>query len=256
MGKILNARNFNSYVSWCKKPWPAYDLIYDKIPTLALRNQNKDGIWKRNRCLDLAIDGTLNILIRWQAYRPEKEADRKKIIRELRRKLPSIILKLQIFLDNCSIYSVKELIKFRDQDALALEVGSAVEKISSYKNRNTPMMASKILHFFFPELFPVWDNAWIKNKGLSREESSLPKPTDQKLGTSCPATLEYFGYLRSMVKERSQMSEQEYDRLEKTCIQRAKNNNESIKRDVVEEFFWDLTPILFEICLIGGSRRA
>jgi len=73
MGEILNVTNLNKYIGRYsnrkaiedRTDWYIYDLIYTKIPILALRNQYDDEknwpmVWGKDNFLAQAIELTLN----------------------------------------------------------------------------------------------------------------------------------------------------------------------------------------------------
>ena len=64
-----------------------------------------------------------------------------------------------------SIYSADDLRK-KGKGEVINKINEAVNKISKLKQSNSPMLGSKVLHHFFPEIIPVYDTMWIANKSL------------------------------------------------------------------------------------------
>lgn len=268
MGLILNIKNFNSYCGrYSRKAksetpekiigWNIYDTLIEKLPILALRNRNPDEeywplSWERNRNFPIAIDLALNSLKAWQAFRPEKS---NKIINTLKKDLPQIILKFQ---KNMRKHRVKNawdiIIKGKDHYIKILIIMSkTIGSISSYKNDQNPMLGSKILHHFFPELFPIWDTFWIKNTALRNEVLTpknlkrwLPHDAIEKLNSYNEAATEYATYLALMFKDLNDTSDKEYKAIERAYIQHSE-----VDPQIIDWHFNDVAPLLFEVCLLG-----
>ena len=215
MGEILNVTNLNKYIGRYsnrkaiedRTDWYIYDLIYTKIPILALRNQYDDEknwpmVWGKDKFLAHAIELTLNTVKSWQAFRPN---DSQSLIRKLKIGLPPIILNFQNKMLQFEIWRIRDLRNKRkeDQNHILMEMSEAVGKVACYKNENNPMMGSKILHFLFPEFFSVWDTYWIKNKCLKHEKIEIPDKFKKQLSHHNRAAREYFSYLHLMSKDKA-----------------------------------------------------
>lgn len=257
MGQIVNIRNFNKYSGrYSKRPhkapekeigWYVYDSLIEKFPILALRNRNHDDenwplTWKRNRNLPIAIDLVLSSLKAWQAFRPESS---RKIVNRLSGELPTILLKFQnkmVQMDIKKAWEINNLNNNQFRNTVKT-ISYSVSEISSYKLTKTPMLGSKIMHHFFPELFPVWDTAWIKNKAL-RKENFTSKYISENFED--PVAREYGMYFELMLNELYDTSKAEYRKIEKAYI-----IHSEIRKNIIFWHFYDLAPIIFEVCLLG-----
>ena len=257
MNQIMDIRNFNAYVGrYSRKPnarhpqhrvgWYVEDLFYTRVPVLAIRNLYDDDknwplVWRRGKNLDLAIKVTLDTIKSWQAFRPMPSNN---IIGQLEKALPSIALSFQENMKREGIDGIsglKYMNKKKVQGVIS-SMATAVERVSRFKNGANPMMGSKIMHFLFPEFFPVWDTQWIKLRCLNNEsdyDSDYSNARD-----------EYTAYVNLMIgafKSRSC----DLFALEKAFIRNCKLNN----NEYCWDFFWDITPLLFEICLLGKHLK-
>ena len=121
------------------------------------------------------------------------------------------------------------------------------------------MLGSKVLHFFFPEFFPVWDSAWIGKtiRRLSRSDKiTLGGAWDFK-GRSATAAQQYAEYLDLMFNDVKQTHARTVKKLKRTVVSfsAARNGHNSLNV-VIDENLGDSSPILFELCLLGCGRRA
>lgn len=183
----------------------------------------------------------LDLLKVWQAYRPYPA---KRIIRKLEKILPKLILGFQEKAKG--LHSIREIEQIGKQRRVQLlqHMLMAVEAISAKKHSDTPMLGSKVMHFFFPEFFPVWDRQWIWKGALSKQgEFELTQGFDGMFLSPC--ALEYARYLSMMMAEIPQIRKQ-YGKLTTECIRYSK-----IDPNVIDWHFADLTPLIFELCLIG-----
>lgn len=241
MGVILNITNLNSYIGRYRKEnksvekrigWSSYGLIIEKIPVLALRNRNYNSdkfwplSWESNRNLPIAIELACKSLKAWQAFRPY---DSEKVIMKIKRYLPKIVLDLQRQFVKYDTYCADD---FRGrQEGRVLEIISKeIYKLSNLKNSDSPMLGSKLLHHFFPEIIPVYDTMWIGSKTLK----------GRNIGQ------DYKKYLSLMIEEIRSTKKNEIRDMEKTFIKHTE-----IPKPVVKWHFKNLTPILFEVCLLG-----
>lgn len=180
MGTIFNITSFNSYTgrySRQQRPrtperrigWYVPTLIEIRLPVLTLRNLSNDNddnwplFWSKGKTLERAIGLTLEQLKAWQAFRPHSAA---RLIKRLKNVLPSIILNFQKEMVNLEIYRISDLrsASKRTRAKVILTMSEAVGEISAYKTENNPMLGSKIMSFFFPEFFPVWDTSRMLKK--------------------------------------------------------------------------------------------
>jgi hypothetical protein len=275
LGKILNIKNLNSYCgrfsreSKKKSPqeiigWYLYSVLMERIPVLVFRVIDlEDGdtswplSWKNGRNFKLAIELTLNMLKAWQAYRPEES---KYIIRDLKKDLPDIILNFRKEMQKFNVKRARDIIRKRNCDSQEILriISETVGEISSYKNKQNPMMGSKILNCFFPEIFPVWDTMWIKNIALKKEnldsvslENWLPPKVINILDKNSKATLEYARYFSLMLKELKNTSDKEYKNIRKVFIRSAE-----IDEEIIDNFYYDIGPFLFEFCFLGKYSQS
>ena len=262
VGAIFNITSFNNYTgrySRRQRPrtperkigWDVRTLLEVRLPVLALRNLSNDKdadwplFWSKGKTLERAIALTLEQLKPWQAYRPHAPA---KLINTLEKTLPSIILNFQKEMTNFEIYRISDL-RFaskRDRGDVILKMSKAVGEISAYKNENNPMLGSKIMNFFFPEFFPVWDTRWVNNECLSQEVLFLPSYIPIQNNGYVDATIKYAEYSWRMIEDLFSAKSEEYKHLESEII-----NYSKIPIEVINYHYYDLAPIAFEICLLG-----
>lgn len=271
MGQILKIRNLNLYVGRYergsrpggnKPSWTAEDLLHEILPILALRNREvNDGcalVWKSTRNIRIAADATLNSLRAWQAYRPYASRD---ICDQAADLLPDIIESFQEKLVDLKVTSLDRATVAGDErrySRFLVAMADAVGKLSHLKPGNRPMLGSKIMHFLLPEFFPVWDTAWVE-KALNQEKRAL-----SQLGCWFPARIEatlakrkyadaaivYARYVALMLRDLDETSGREWKKLARVFARRAK-----VDQVVVDYHFHDLTPTLFEVCLLGKHSR-
>jgi hypothetical protein len=236
----------------------------ERLPVLVFRVSNLEDedtswplSWKCDRNLKLAIDLTLNMLKAWQAYRPETPI---RIIKELKQELPDIILNFQKEMQNFNVRKARDIIRKRNCDSQEILriISETVGEISSYKNKQNPMIGSKILNCFFPEIFPVWDTMWIKNIALKNEkvnsvslENWLPMKVINVLDKSGKAALEYARYFALMLKELKNTSDREYKNITKVFVR-----SSEIDEEIIDNFYYDIGPFLFEFCFLGKHRES
>jgi hypothetical protein len=266
MSNIVSSKNFNAYCgrySRRAKPktpeskigWYIEDNLLEKIPVLALRNRSMSEkndsplSWRRNRDLTQAIDLALNTLKAWQAFRPEKS---QKIIEKLRSNLPQMIMKFEerIHRYNVSdVWSIMTLPQTNYNRVLEI-ISKIVGDISSYKTERYPMLGSKVMHLLFPEVFPVWDTAWIKNECLNDEDGThpqwLPSEVVATLNNCNSAAAEYASYFAIMLNDLDEVGKKAYKKVEKAFV-----TYSQIPKGVIFYHFYDISPIVFEFCLLG-----
>lgn len=260
MGPILTKDNLDQYLDWKDCPWGAADLLYERLPMLTIRNYiscKEDATWPLcwtpgvglRRGLALCID----FLRAWQAFRPVAA---RTIQKRLTAEVPGRVLRVQRAIrDHLKGRSIQG-IGGEKTDALVNVMADAVAEVSACKDpeRRNPMLGSKVLHFFFPEFFPVWDTAyveaglrWLKQKGAIE----LVSPPAH----SSPAAETYAQYVRLLIAELQAQGES-LEQLGDRFIERAtRDYHDKSLRVMVEHNLADLTPILFELCVIGYARE-
>jgi hypothetical protein len=274
MGRILNIKNFNLYTGRYSRrgrhgrqqgaiAWEPEDLIHELIPVLAIRNREVDCesplAWQSERNIRLGVEATLDSIIAWRAYRPHPAH---RLHRPLTKAVPQALEQFQNTMRNHKLASIDGVLK-RDiptYAAIVVAMGEAVGTLSVLKARQAnPMLGSKIMHFLLPEFFPAWDTGWVKNKALHGEEDAIsrlgewmPRSVEEALSRTpyANAAIEYARYVALMMKDLDDTDSKTYSRIEKAFIGRTKANSH-----VVWHHFHDLTPILFEVCLIGKHGR-
>lgn len=270
MSHIVSSKNFNAYCGRYsrrarpKTPeriigWYIDDNLLEKIPVLALRNRSIDEkndspfSWRRNRNLAQAIDLTLNTLKAWQAFRPEKS---QKIIKKLRSDLPQMIVKFEERIRRYNVSDVWSIMTLPQPNYnMVLEiVAKIVGDISSYKTERYPMLGSKVMHLLIPEVFPVWDTAWIRNECLDNEDEThpqwLPAEVIATLNKYNRAAVEYASYFAIMLNDLYLVGKKEHKKVEKAFV-----TYSEIPKNVISYHFYDISPIVFEFCLLGKHIR-
>jgi hypothetical protein len=124
--------------------------------------------------------------------------------------------------------------------------------------KGTPMLGSKVLHFFFPEFFPVWDTGWIKKelKKWSKDAARMPESLKRALSKRPKdrVALEYAHYVCLMLRQTESLSRAKYERLKTICIRKVQRRNDhKLLREVLDDNVYDLSPMLFELCVIGAQ---
>ncbi|MCC6545313.1 MAG: hypothetical protein IT392_12585 [Nitrospirae bacterium] len=266
MDRIILMKNLNAYTGRFssknnqktpekKVGWYIEDNLLEKIPILALRNRGIDSAndspfsWKRDRNLRQAITLALETLKAWQAFRPGKA---KELMSDLIDDMPGIIVSFQKQMSKYDVGNVRDILHLEQDmyNAVLKLVAKTVAEVSAYKTDQTPMLGSKIMHFLYPEFFPVWDTGWIKNKCLINEPDHmgawLPKDVLNQMKGHSQAAATYSHYFSLMLKDLDQIGAREYRKMEDVVIRHAE-----IPREVIEWHFYDITPIVFEFCLLG-----
>jgi hypothetical protein len=122
------------------------------------------------------------------------------------------------------------------------------------------MLGSKVMHFFFPEFFPIWDTAVVKKalNGLRRLGEIDIKDDDNARHDGVkndPAGCEYGAYVRLMLKE-LRVAKGNVDELNRMLMGHAvREYGDKFLPDLLDEILGDRSPILFELCTIGYGRR-
>ena len=132
------------------------------------------------------------------------------------------------------------------------EILKAIQKVARCKTKTSPMLASKLLHMFLPEIFPVWDHTWIHDVCLKSEppcdEDWLLDYLD-KYDESAQQYARYFCLMLSDLHEISHDQHEQYEELEKTYVAAAEATG--IPKVVIRWHFVSLDSIIFEACLLG-----
>jgi len=270
MGRILKAKYAMRYNSNAP-PWPVYDLLFDPLPILALRNCSEippsrgthttlcwlgtkhEGSGERRR-FALAVRTTCELLAPWKAFRG---SNINKVKASCAKRVPSIIRSLSVYLRRRGVRHADDVVPNDPHySEIVIRLAKAVANVSrfKYKSISSPMFGSKVLHFLMPELFPVWDWTFIKKRCLKCEteyRESVPMGISERLNADKPA-LEYARYLHLMLSDRATTPSSEFDKIRKLVIGRAlEGDNQSEIEVVLEHHYGALTPTLFEICLLG-----
>jgi hypothetical protein len=263
MGQILDSRNLESYIRKCKKGtapgWPVDELLYIRLPVLAVRNYLNDGsnsnwtlTWKKGRNMRMAFQIAGAILTQWQAFRPRPP---KKLLRRLEHSFPRTMSRFQRAMLKGKIRALVDVKHAGIRcDVLLIEMGLAIAQVSRHKGVSNPMLGSKLLHFFFPEFFPIWDTAWIKKKALKHyTEISLPPAVEKRLSRvpQSEAALEYAKYVYLLLKEVWGTKPSQLRKLENLCFRYCKKKGYYEPQVVIQDNYRDITPLLFEMCLLG-----
>jgi len=267
MDPILAPQNLKAYMRWREKPWEVDALLYERLPMVAVRNYiSASGddewplCWQKGRTVRLGLAICIESLKSWQAFRP---GGARAIQRELDSCVPRVVARIQAWLSRHGVYSIRDVASdSKERDALIRLMARAVAEISACKNGQNPkpMLGSKVLHFFFPEFFPVWDTAWVKKAmaGLADRNGS-PRRRELTVsfgkGKQARAAREYADYVRLMFKDIKKVPKKDVNKLKRTVLRHAaKRNAHAALGMIVDDNLGDLSPILFELCLIGRGR--
>lgn len=244
MSGILNIKNFNRFTGRYsrknlesieeKLKWYIDMTLMERFPVLSFRSKmwnDEKGIfsWDKGRNTKIAISITLNMLKAWQAYRPYKS---RRVIDVLGKK---ILYKLSKFQNTMMDYGVTDswsICESEEKEQIRDHLCEIVYAISEQKGSKNPMLGSKVMSFFYPELFPVWDTIWIRNKALKNV-----KHKDK-----------YETYLDIFYEELKNVTTQEWKKLEKAFITWSE-----IPKAVIKWHFSDISAIVFEQCLLGKN---
>jgi hypothetical protein len=218
--------------------------------------------WESRRGIRLGLTVCLETLKTWQAFRPQSVDQFRRPLGQI---VPRIVRNIQHRFAKRHVYRAMDLARTKTsiKAEIVKEMSRAVARVSTMKKgkrKSTPMLGSKVLHFYFPEFFPVWDTAWIKKElkkfdtnvirmppGLAKTLSK--KPSDQ-------VALEYARYVWLMLREAKLLSHARYERLKTVCIRAVqRRNGHRLLRQILDDNIHDLTPILFELCVIGARDR-
>lgn len=265
MGDILNVKNLTAYIRKSNigagPAWPVSDLLYIRLPVLAVRNyfneiaprDNWTLTWKRGSDMRMAFRMAGAILGQWQAFRPHPPA---RLLRRLEEKFPTVVLRFQRRILSRTTVKGISAVKHGGEEcnALLIEMGKAIADISQQKGVSNPMLGSKLLSFFFPEFFPVWDTAWVKKRAMKHyNDISLPEDVQKQLQclTHSEAAVEYANYVYLMLTDLWCTKPSELMKLRRVCYQECKKMGYYKPEVVIDDNYLDITPLLFEMCLLG-----
>jgi len=269
MPRILTITNFNAYTGRYSRPgkrkateektgWDSYDALHERLPVLALRNRDAGDEWPLSwtggRNTKIAVNVTLDSLKAWGAFRPAAPGG---IIEQLVKAVPKVVLSFQRRMADSGIRCLREVLKQDDAtyNEVVLTAAKAVGYLSSFKKSQVPMLGSKVLHFMLPEFFPIWDTVWVKKRALVKEDMS-PEALEGWLPEAVQVNIEkyefrqaglfYASYLALMLKDLNETRVTEYRKIESAYI-----THSEVEKAVIKWHFYDIAPILFELCLLG-----
>lgn len=133
-------------------------------------------------------------------------------------------------------------------------MGRAIADISRQKGVSNPMLGSKLLNFFFPEFFPVWDTGWIKKRAMKHYKGvSLPEDVQKRLEhlENSRAAVEYAQYVYLMLMDLWRTSPSQLQRLRRACYRHCERRGYYKPQVIINDNYRDITPLLFETCLLG-----
>jgi hypothetical protein len=256
MGEIFRLHHVYSYPH-DKIGWYIYDLVCYPAPIAALRSLNKYDedkeahatfSWKTDANLQRAITLTCDLLKAWQAFRSGVQGIQEQLIPSLQDNLPNILLTFQ---REAKDLGVRRILDVKPNDpwysSLLLAMARAVGEIAKLKQVDNPMLGSKVMHFLFPEFFPVWDTEWIKRQCLAKEALKGNAKVARDLGEGAGAN--YAAYVDLMVRDLA--NTHDYLAIKKACLQLA-----WMTEDVADWFYDDIAPTVFEICLLGKHVKS
>jgi hypothetical protein len=173
--------------------------------------------------------------------------------------VPRLVEKLQTWLRDHEVYRLRDASDRKTRDALLKMMARSVAEVSACKpvKMRNPMLGSKVLNFFFPEFFPVWDTEWIKKtiNGLS-DRRQTQYETRKFTGKHARAAREYARYLDLMFDDLKRTNHKDVKKLKRTLVSiSAKRHRHDSLKAIVDDNLWDFSAILFELCLMGLGRR-
>lgn len=273
MGNILRITNLNKYIGRYShvggKPpeerigWTVENALHERMPVASLRNREADEddawplCWSGRRETRIATTVTLETLKGWQAFRTSRPGVAQSLVSELQVELPKLVVKTQRLFLKYEVSGARDIVGLEWEPAQELVriMAEVAGQLSYKKAMYAPMLGSKIMNFFFPEFFPVWDTAWVENAALVHEDLSnerlvdwFPESVQIRLGKleyADPA-MAYGRYVALMLKEFEDTEEEEYAHLYNVYVKHS-----AVDEAVVDWHFHDLAPLVFEACLLG-----
>jgi hypothetical protein len=219
--------------------------------------------WQKKRHIVAALRLTVTMLMPWQATR--RKGGAKLILKRLEPLFPRIIGRLQKVLQK---HSEEWFSDDRIEPgtpphaevvvAMATSVGEIADIVTTRSRHpaTNPMLGSKVLSFFYPDFFPIWDTAWVSKALVTPLEKSRPQgeaaKTRHKLSSA--AAGRYGKCLDLMIRDAWDTSRAEYRELEAYCIRLCERDGYSGARRILREELYSL-PVLFEACLLGRAAR-
>ena len=264
---VINWQNWQNYLvsdPYVNMGWTPAALLSIELPVIYLRD--KTGRWEKDSCLQKAVIYSVEELKSWQAFRTPDKGRAIQIEKKVLEKLPDMIIDIQNKLEKLRKPTdlpviVDDIVQYNESDRkiydkILISLVELVYNVSLLKgNKQTnPMFGSKFLHFFFPELFPVWDNAEI---GTALHEmcdddlkewysDSLRKEIHSRFGFEWEC---YGWYLAAMFKDVHESP----DII--ACLQSAYINYSRIPEGLVTDTIFDLSPFIMEACTIGSAYK-
>ena len=244
--KIITIKNFNRFTGRYSRKggksvekklnWYIDMTFMERFPVLSFRSKiwdDKKDIysWDKSRDTKIAISLALNILKAWQAYRPYRA---KILIGSLERKLLRKLTAFQSTMTYYGVYDSWDICKSKNRKEIRDYLCEIVYEISEEKDNRKPMLGSKVMNFFYPELFPVWDTIWIGNEALRNIRHKN----------------QYETYLDIFYEELANVTNQEWKKLERAFIAWSE-----IPGEVLKWHFSDISAIVFEKCLLGKNVK-
>lgn len=263
MGRILTEENLTAYITWRGKPWGVADLLYERVPMLTIRNyiSEENGqewplCWSSGRALGRGLALCIDFLRDWKAFRPCAARSYRKAMEQV---VPGVVMQFQTLASaGLQVHGIREGGRHKQADTLVRAMTRAVAEVSALKRLSnpTPMLGSKVMHFFFPEFFPVWDTAMVKKalNGLRRVEG-VGVSEGAQTRVKGPVEREYGAYVRLMLEDLCE-GRGEIHRLNELLLDHAVGEyQDKFLRDLLDENLGDRSPILFELCTLGYARR-
>jgi hypothetical protein len=263
--KIITPNNARAY-SERKTGWDVYSLFMDPLPMLVMRNNNDKHYkydwrhdwhstwsWKKGSTLTSAVELALSRLQRWNAFRGLTKKQRARVRNAALKHVPAVVEDLSCKLWEMDVRRIDDIRPSSEHYLPLIQIlARAVGKISELKGnaRANPMFGSKILHFLIPEFFPVWDTAIISKKCLSKLQNyACPSSLSEKLKGL--AAKEYAAYLHLFLTELHKISNAQYMSAEEACLKRIDPQARSTVKEIIMYHYDDVSPTVFEICLMG-----
>lgn len=155
--------------------------------------------------------------------------------------------------DRLEVRSVQG-VGIKKADELVTMMSEAVAEISAFKDpeRSKPMLGSKVMHFFLPAFFPVWDTAYVDQalRCLRRKgEITLEPRTGVKANGNgwSKAAETYAQYVRLMLADLREAEDSGLQLGERLIEHATREYSDNTLRMMIEQNLGDLSPVLFEL---------
>jgi hypothetical protein len=135
--------------------------------------------------------------------------------------------------------------------ATAVDEIAEIVKTKSKNPTLNPMLGSKVLSFFFPDYFPIWDTAWVKKALVVPLKGQEEDRAVRDLRST--AAHGYAKYVNLMITDAWETSSDEYERLEAECVRLCVRDGYDEAKGVLDQFY--SLPVLFEACLLGRAAQ-